>query len=147
MSFRAKLLPFLFIVTWLCPTYLPYVGLMIFCKAKRYYVFDMDVESFFFYGGVGNIRLGAVHKRRPQLGGRRGLSSANIFRTTGRGSSSDVDVGTFWCKNHRVFRNLWCVRTDKRDRVEKVRTFCGQGRRGGSIFRDIVRTSFMNGPL
>jgi len=20
---------------------------------------------------------------------------------------------TFWCKNHRDFRSLWCVRTDK----------------------------------
>jgi len=28
--------------------------------------------------------------------------------------------------------------------VEPVRTFCGQG---GSIFRDFVRTSFMDGPL
>jgi len=29
------------------------------------------------------------------------------------GGSSDVDVRTFWCKSHRVFRNLWCVRMDK----------------------------------
>jgi len=29
--------------------------------------------------------------------------------------------------------------------VEPVRTFCGQGGRG-SIFRDFVRTSFMDGP-
>jgi len=30
--------------------------------------------------------------------------------------------------------------------VEPVQTFCGQGGRGGSIFRDFVRTSFMDGP-
>jgi len=30
----------------------------------------------------------------------------------GKGGSSDVDVRTFWCKNHRVFRNLWRVHTD-----------------------------------
>jgi len=29
--------------------------------------------------------------------------------------SSDLDVRTFWCNNHRFFRNLWCVRTDKRE--------------------------------
>jgi len=30
-----------------------------------------------------------------------------------KGSSSDADISTFWCKNHRIFRNLWCVRMDK----------------------------------
>jgi len=34
------------------------------------------------------------------------------FFGKGEGGSSDVDVRTFCCKNHRVFRNLWCVRTD-----------------------------------
>jgi len=23
--------------------------------------------------------------------------------------SSDADVRTFWCKKHRIFRNIWCV--------------------------------------
>jgi len=76
--------------------------------------------------------LGAVHKRHPQSGW---LSSADIMRTRGKGSS-DADVCTFWCKKLRVFQNLWCVRTDK-DRE----------RDGRSIFRDFVRASFMNGPL
>jgi len=31
----------------------------------------------------------------------------------GKGVSSDADVRTFWCKNLRIFRNLWYVRTDK----------------------------------
>jgi len=39
------------------------------------------------------------------------------------------------------------VRTDKGRRVEPRRTFCGQEGEGSSIFRDFVRTSFMDGPL
>jgi len=38
-------------------------------------------------------------------------------------------------KKLRIFRNLWCVRTDKG--VEPMRIFYGQGG-GGSIFRDFV---------
>jgi len=26
---------------------------------------------------------------------------------------SDADVGTFYAKKLRIFRNLWCARTDK----------------------------------
>jgi len=44
-----------------------------------------------------------------------------------------------------IFRNLWCDRTNKEEGVEPVRTFFGQ--EGGSIFRDFVRTSIMDGPL
>jgi len=51
--------------------------------------------------------------------------------------SSDADVRTFWSKKLWIFRNLWCIRRG----VEPVRTFFGQG---GSIFRDFVRTSFMD---
>jgi len=64
-----------------------------------------------------------------------GLSSADILRTRG--------FLTFWRKKLWIFRNLWCVRTDKE--VEPVRTFFGQGGRG-SILRDFVRTSFMDVP-
>jgi len=46
------------------------------------------------------------------------------------GWGSDSDVLTFWYKTHQIFRNLWCVRTDKWEGVEPVRTFCGQGGRG-----------------
>jgi len=55
---------------------------------------------------------------------RGGLSSADIFRALGE--SSDADVRTFWSKNSGIFRNLWCVRTDK-EGVEPVRTFFGEG--------------------
>jgi len=52
----------------------------------------------------------------------------------------------FGAKKLRIFLNLWCVRTDMGGRgVKPVRTFCRQGR-GGSIFRDFMRTSFMDGP-
>jgi len=59
-----------------------------------------------------------------------------------KGGSSDADVRTFWYKKRRVFRNLWCVRTDKEG---EGLSQCGQGGKG-LIFRDFVRTSFMNGP-
>jgi len=39
----------------------------------------------------------------------------------------------FGVKKIQIFRNLWCVRTDK----------VGEG----SNFRDLMRTSFMDGPL
>jgi len=65
----------------------------------------------------------------------------DIFRTRGWGSS-DADVRIFWCKRLRIFRNLWCVRTDKRgEEVEPVQTFSGQE---GSIFCVFMRTSFMD---
>jgi len=49
----------------------------------------------------------------------------------------------FFVQILRIFRNLWCVRTDKG--VEPVRIFCEQ-REGESIFRDFVRMSFMHDP-
>jgi len=81
-------------------------------------------------------------KRRPKSGGG-GLSNADILRTRGEGCSSDAGVCTFWSKKLRTFRNLWCVRTDKGGGWP-VRTFFGKGE--GSIFRDFMRTSFMDGP-
>jgi len=51
----------------------------------------------------------------------------------------------FGAKKLRIFRNIRCVHMDKGE-VEVVRTFCGQGGRG-SIFRDSVRMSVMDGPL
>jgi len=86
------------------------------------------------------LQLGAVHKGRPQSGRSGDLSSAD----KGGKGSSDADVRTFWRKNRRIFRNLWCVRTG--EGVRPVRTFFGQGGRG-SIFRDFVQTSFLNGFL
>jgi len=57
---------------------------------------------------------------------------------------SDADVRTFWDKKILIFRN-WCVRTDKGgggSSADILRTT-----RRGSIFRDFVRKSFMDGPL
>jgi len=54
--------------------------------------------------------------------GKEGLSSVYILRG---GGSSDADVRTFWCKKPRIFRNLWCVFTDKERGVESMRTVEG----------------------
>jgi len=62
------------------------------------------------------------------------LSSAN------KGGSSDADVRLFV-----GFFEIYGVSTRTRggERVESLRTFCGQGE---SIFRDFVRASFIVGP-
>jgi len=52
--------------------------------------------------------LGAVHKRRPQSGRERDLSSANILRQ--REVSSAADVRTFWCKKLRICEIKMCPR-------------------------------------
>jgi len=49
------------------------------------------------------IYLGAVHKRRPQLGG---LSSADILRT--KREISDADVRTLWCKKSDFSKFMVC---------------------------------------
>jgi len=49
------------------------------------------------------FRLQAVHRRRPQSGR---LSSADILRTRGEGSISDVNVCTFWCRKISDFSKL-----------------------------------------
>jgi len=74
----------------------------------------------------------------------RGICPVRTFFGQGREGSSDADVRTFWCKKLRIVRNLWCVGTDKG--VEPMWTFIEQGVRG-SIFCDIVRKFFMDGPL
>jgi len=87
------------------------------------------------------LYLGIVHKRRPQSGEREGesLSSADILKTRRQKDlrdSSEAYLRTFWCKKPRIFRYLWCVRTNKRRvGVKPVRTFCGQGERGVNILR------------
>jgi len=71
--------------------------------------------------------IGAVHKRRPHSWGRR-VCPVRTFCGQGLGGdSSNADVRTFWRKNLRIL----------------------QIRKGGgrSIFRDFVRTSFMDGPI
>jgi len=77
---------------------------------------------------------GPVHKRRPQSG-EGCLSSAD----KGEWGSSDANVHTFWRKKLWIFE-IYGVSARTRG-VEPVRTFCEQ-----SVFRDFVRTSFMDGP-
>jgi len=49
-----------------------------------------------------------IHKRRLQL---------ELVVQSGHlrwgGGSLDADARTFWYKKLHIFRNLWCVRTDK----------------------------------
>jgi len=77
--------------------------------------------------------LGAVHKRRPQLGGGGGFVQCEYFVDKGEGGSSDVDVHIFWRKNFEFFEIYGVfVRWYGQGRrgVEPVRTFFGQGGRG-----------------
>jgi len=73
------------------------------------------VDGWYFSGFLKSSELKrAVRKRRPQSGGgRKGLS----VRTRGLGGSSDANFRTFCAKKLRIFRNMWCVRTDKREGV------------------------------
>jgi len=85
--------------------------------------------------------LGAVHKRRPQSAE---LSNVQCEHFSDKEDSSDADVRTFWRKKLPIFRNLLCVRTDKVEGVEPVRTFFGQG---GSIFSQFCADVLYGLPL
>jgi len=75
-------------------------------------------------------KIRTVHKRRPQS---EGVVQCGHFAE--KGDSSKSDVRTFWYKLW-IFRNLWCVRTDKGGVSQ-----CGQGRKRVNF----SRTSFMDG--
>jgi len=79
--------------------------------------------------------FGAVHKRRSHPEG------VCPVQTRRRGSSG-ANIRTFWCKKLRIFRNLWCVHTDKGG-LSQCRHFSDKGE--GSIFNGLVQTSFMDG--
>jgi len=89
-------------------------------------------------------KLGAAHKRRPQSNGGRDMSCADILRTKGEGSSSDVDVRTFWCKKTLDFTKFIVCPHGQGGWTSA--TFCRQRARG-SIFNGFVRTSFMEDPF
>jgi len=92
-------------------------------------MFGIYIESVLVQtNGSDTIPLGDVRKRYPQSGGE--------FVHCGQRGSSDANVRTFWCKNHRIFRNLWCVRTGK-----------GVEPGGKAQIFAIVRTPFMDFPL
>jgi len=70
---------------------------------------------------VSFLCFGAVHEIRPQSGG------GDLF-------SADMGEGVIQMRTsalYQIFRNLWCVRTDKEG--APVWTFCGQGA-GGQFF-------------
>jgi len=75
-------------------------------------------------------------KKHPQSGG--GLSSAKILQTR-RGrvfTDAKARTFTFWCKKLRIFRNLRCVRTDKRGReVSQFGHFSDKGGWGSTFSR------------
>jgi len=94
--------------------------------------------------------LRAVHKRRPQLGRREGLYSADILRTRGEGFCRwrffRCGRPSFLAQKSLDFSKfMLCLHGQGEKGVEPGQTFCVQGE--GSIFRDFVRTSFMEGPL
>jgi len=89
------------------------------------------------------MRLRDVHKGRPQSE-EEGVASSDILRTRGRGCSSDVDVRNFRCKTHRTFGNLWYVRTT-RGREGWATSDILRTKEERLIFREFVRTSFMEG--
>jgi len=63
----------------------------------------------------------------------------------GRGRSADAGVRTFWCKNLRIFWNLWFVGTDKP--FEPVRTFCRQKGKRVNFFANLYGCFFYGRPL
>jgi len=82
---------------------------------------------------LNQYRFGKWLSVKPQVGG---SFSSNILRWRG---SSDADVRTFWWKNIGFFE-IYGMSARTRE-VEQVRT-----RGEESIFREFVRTSFMDGP-
>jgi len=90
--------------------------LLIGAKLLRYYSIFLSWLNFFVQG--------AVHKGRLQSGGE--VVQCWHFMDKGGGGSSDVDVRTFWCKKHRIFWNLWRVRTDKGRRGPFFANLCGR---------------------
>jgi len=83
--------------------------------------------------------LAAVHKRFRGQG--EGVCPVRTFYGHGRRELFRCGRPYFLMQKHRIYRNLWCVRTEKGLRQ------CGQFSDKGSIFHNFVRTSFMDGPL
>jgi len=83
--------------------------------------------------------------RRPHSGRGR-LSRANIFWVKREGDSSDADVCTFWRKKLRIFRNLWCVRTDKGGRASVDIGHLADKEGGGQFFAILCRRLLWTAP-
>jgi len=99
-----------------------------------------DISTYFImqrFRATLKLTLGAVHKGRPQSG---------RFVKCGQGGSSDADVRTFWCKNAKFFE-IYGVSARTRGEGGSASADILRTRGRVSIFRDFVRTSFMNGAL
>jgi len=58
------------------------------------------------------LYLGTVHKGRPHSGGRWFVQCGD-FSDKGRGGIFQMRKSALFDAKLRIFRNLWCVRTDK----------------------------------
>jgi len=76
-----------------------------------------------------------------------GFVQCGYLRAIREGSSSDADVRTFWYKKLQIFRNLWCVRTDKGGRgLSQYGHFADKGRWRVNFSRFFVRSLLRLGP-
>jgi len=89
-----------------------------------------------------------VHRGDARVDSRKGLSIKDVqcghFTDKEWGSSSDVDVRSFWCKKNSGFWIFWYVRTDKEEGLSQCGHFVQKGEE--SNFHDFVRTSFKDSP-
>jgi len=103
----------------------------------KFYDVFYSVDSYGMIRIAYNNAFRILHNTPRYISVRSYQNEDNIELLTliGQGGSSDADVSTFWCKKLRRFRNLQCVRTDKGEGVELVRTFCRRGREGINFTR------------
>jgi len=91
--------------------------------------------------------LGVVHKGRPHSGGEGYVQCRHLADKGGGGVLQIRTSALFDVKNFRFFKIYGVPARTRGREVETVRTFFELGVERGSIFRDFVRTSFMDGPL
>jgi len=91
---------------------------------KRYYALRVRVR----------VGVRGWSQRTIALRGRGSLFSPNIFRTREKGFFKLRTSALFGAKKLLIFQNLWCVRTDKRERDGRASTDILQTRGGGQFF-------------
>jgi len=107
---------------------------MILLSNARFYVM---IGKFYWLGP-------SIKDVRSQGGGE--FVQCGHFSDKWGGGFSGADVRTFLSKKLRTFQNLWCVPHGQEKRgLSQCGHFADRG--GGSIFRDFVRTPFMDGPF
>jgi len=111
----------------------PEFELQAFCSKSEHITTGLhETSKIIFVRQRGNW-LRAVHKRRPQSG-----EVCPVWTFCGRGVFLDAAVLTFWGKNFWMFKIYGVSALTRRGSSQ-----CVQGVRG-SIFRDFVRTFFMD---